>query len=134
MSDATDLEYCQPEKADRDPYRGVPWVVVGAHTAVLAGVAFAAVSWGWLTLPPFFDDVFVPYLIISGPLAFFPSCVIGARSFQILLHVMTPAQASIMAIIIVPGVSNALIGGFQWYFIARWLCGRHRRKLVRRNG
>jgi hypothetical protein len=95
----------------------LPWRIVLWHTLAIAvaGIIGAA-TWGWELI--FADDIYFPYFLISGPgVAFFSYAI--ARHFDTLLFDLLPVRAANMtAILLLPGVFNAILGGIQWYWLA----------------
>lgn len=67
--------------------------------------------------PPYCDVYYMPFILASGPFVCFASIkasafVEGIPPFPLAPHV---------AIIIVPGLFNIVLGSLQWYLIVRFL-------------
>lgn len=64
-----------------------------------------------------YGDVYVPYLIVPGAHIYWIVAQVGEALFQSLLVACSPFLASVIAVITVPGLLGACLGGLQWYFI-----------------
>jgi hypothetical protein len=99
-------------------YFTLPWIVVAIHTTALIAAALSYFL-RWIDCPPPFDDIYPPYFFISGPASFFVAVFVSEKCSRPLLSVLTYHHASVIAILIVPGLINAVLGGVQWYWITR---------------
>jgi len=89
----------------------------------------------WLALSPLYiaaeraaespyGDVFVPYLLVPGVHIYYPVCVwFGQVAFPWLLGHMESFPASVVCVVVGPGVVGLVIGGLQWYLLGTvWEC------------
>jgi hypothetical protein len=102
-------------------------------TGPLLAVSHTAIVCGWLALAPFYiaaeraadspyGDVFVPYLLVPGVHIYHPASVwFGRVAFQWLLARMESFPASVLCVVVGPGLVGLLAGGLQWYLLgAAW--------------
>lgn len=108
-------------------WRWVPLLVVVLHTVAItiAGVAGWA---GWHRPAPFYDDLFTPYLFISGPISFYLSYVLSRAFYGPCVGAFPLRVASILVIYVLPGLFNAVLGGLQWFVIAKITISFRRRR------
>jgi len=103
------------------------WVGVVVHTGLLIGAGFA--HWcGYYRPARPYDDVCINYLFVSGPVVWlcalvFTSMALTSLSTQ-LMYIPSPVQA----VIIVPGIVCAILGGIQWYLVVSQLVHRTMRR------
>jgi hypothetical protein len=108
-------------------------------TGLLLAVSHSLIMCGWLALSPFYiaaewasespyGDVFVPYLLVPGTHIYHPASVWFEQvAFPWLLGHMESFPASVICVIIGPGLVGLVAGGLQWYALgAGWdrLAGR----------
>lgn len=85
---------------------------------------------GLLEPEPPFDDVYFGYFFVSGPAVWFVGVWCGELAGPALLHVFNSRTASVLSIVILPGVVNLILGGLQWYGVMRlfrWIMARRNR-------
>jgi hypothetical protein len=101
-------------------------IVVAIHTLTLLAAGIAGWT-GWYKPPPIYDDVFRPYLFISGPISFYFSLLISHAFYTVCIRNFSIRVASILLIWVLPGFFNAVLGGIQWFviadFLSGWICG-----------
>src|SRR5262249_43723874 len=89
-----------------------------------------------------YGDVYVPYCFVPGIHIYWFAAQLAKYGFHPLLTNCTPFWASIIVVVIIPGLFGGTAGGIQWYLIGsavdRW-SGLHsgeemRRKSARNEG
>lgn len=74
-------------------------------------------------LPEFpYEDVYVWYLLPSGPVVWYLGVVCGNEIGPWLTEWFEIRTASFLAVITIPGLINLLLGGLQWYGVIRLFC------------
>jgi len=98
-------------------------------TGLLLALSHTLIMCGWLALSPLYiaaeraidspyGDVFVPYLLVPGFHIYNPASVwFGRVAFPWLLGHMESFPASVICVVIGPGVVGAVAGGLQWYIV-----------------
>jgi hypothetical protein len=65
-----------------------------------------------------YGDVFVPYLLVPGIHIYYPASVwFGQVAFPWLLGYMESFPASVICVVIGPGLAGLFAGGLQWYVL-----------------
>lgn len=108
-------------------------------TGLLLAASHTIIVCGWLALAPLYiaaeraadspyGDVFGPYLLVPGAHIYHPANVwFGQVAFPCLLGRMESFPASVICVVVGPGLVGLLVGGIQWYLLgAGWdrLVGR----------
>lgn len=108
-------------------------------TGLLLAVSHTLIMCGWLVYSPFYiaaelavespyGDMFVPYLMVPGVHIYYPASEWLARViFPWLLRYLESFPASVICVIIVPGLVGLVVGSLQWYGIGvawDWLSGK----------
>jgi hypothetical protein len=102
-------------------------------TGILLAVSHTLIVCGWLAVAPLYiaaeraenspyGDVFVPYLLVPGAHIYHPASVwFGRVAFPWLLGRMDSFPASVICVVVGPGLVGLLAGGVQWYLLgAGW--------------
>ena len=107
-------------------------------TGPLLAISHTLVVCGWLALCPLYiaaeraadspyGDVFVPYLLVPGAhISHAASAWFGRVPFPWLLGHMESFPASVICVVVGPGLVGLLSGGVQWYLLGAawdWLGG-----------
>lgn len=98
--------------------RGTGFVLATAHTIVMVVELAAAplVIAGTRDSP--YGDVYPLYLLVPGLHIYHPSGIFfGNVVFPQLLGVMDSFPASVLCVVVGPGVVGMLVGGLQWYVL-----------------
>jgi hypothetical protein len=86
-----------------------------------------------------YGDVYVPYLLVPGIHIYYPAHLLfGQVVFGWLLGSMRPFPASVLCVIIGPGLVGLLTGGLQWFVVGacwdRLAGGRGTNRPLRQTG
>ena len=92
------------------------WSPVLLHTAIML-VLIGLYPTGWFIPGIPFDDVYMAYYCIPGLHIYFPSALAAHHFFPWLLLHLGDEAASIITIVILPGVAGIILGGLQWFII-----------------
>jgi hypothetical protein len=68
-----------------------------------------------------YGDVYFPYMIMPGTHIYFPAAWVGRLVFPQLLSMFSQFTASVISVVILPGMVSLLVGSLQWYLIGRVL-------------
>jgi hypothetical protein len=114
-------------------------VLAAAHTAVLLALMLAAPLYIAAFDDSPYGDVYGPYLLAPGIHIYYPARLLfGPPVFGWLLGFMQPFPASVLCVIIGPGLVGLLAGGLQWFVVGacwdRLAGGRGPNKLLHRPG
>lgn len=101
------------------PRLPTPWLVVAAHTALIAAaMAFCRVGKLYPPLP--FDDVYVPFYVVPGiHIYLFTGRLARWVDPLLFLDRVPPHAAAVLAIVVAPGLVGIALGGALWYAVAR---------------
>jgi len=100
------------------PRMPTPRLVVAAHTAlIMAAMAFFWV--GKLYPQPPFDDVYVPFYLVPGPVYLFTGRLARWVDPLLFWDRFSPRASAVLAIVVEPGLVGIVLGGALWFLIAR---------------
>jgi hypothetical protein len=95
-------------------------VLAGSHTLVVCGFLCLAplyIAAEQEAVSPY-GDVYVPYLLVPGVHIYHPvSVLFGKAVFPWLLVYMESFPASVICVVVGPGLVGLLVGGVQWYLL-----------------
>lgn len=97
---------------------GSPYRLPLVHTIAILFFMFTLSQRWFLTAVPY-DCIYVPFLIVSGPLVYFFAHVLQHQSESL----FRPDQVMI-AWNLVPGTFCLVFGGVQWWLIERYFTSR----------
>jgi hypothetical protein len=98
--------------------RGTGFVLAAAHTIVMVvELAVAPLVIAGMRDSPY-GDLYPPYLLVPGLHIYHPSSsFFGDVVFPQLLGIMDSFPASVLCVVVGPGLVGMLVGGLQWYVL-----------------
>ena len=91
--------------------------VVGLYGAIIFAIGLLP-SLG-LYFPKFpYEDVYIPYLFVAGPVVFAAGYWAEAHCWAAAGTLLTPWAAGWVCIVVVPGVVDFVLGSLQWIAVA----------------
>jgi hypothetical protein len=117
------------------------WVLHRVSLAAALAISHAVIVATFMALyrVPFFwpgpdGDVYIPFMLVPGIHIYFPACWLGRHvdlAFRSgLLERMSFHSASVLVLLIIPGIVCFLVGTLQWYLLGRlWLWLRPNKSL-----
>jgi hypothetical protein len=92
--------------------------LAAAHSLVVLGILIFAPLYVVATWDSPYGDVYVPYLLAPGFHIIYPvDRVFGEPVFHWLLKYLESFPASILSVIVVPGLVGLVVGGAQWWLL-----------------
>lgn len=92
--------------------------LAAAHSLTIIGFLVVAPLYVWATWGSPYGDVYVPYLLVPGIHIYHPANrLFAAEVFHWLLRYMDALPASILYVIVGPGLVGVVVGGLQWWLI-----------------
>ena len=93
-----------------------PLYFVISHSLIISTfVALAPTGIFYPSAP--FDDIYPLYFLVPGIHLFWLGEQISGACSQALFKMFSNHEASIIGIVIIPGVTGLILGGFQWYLL-----------------
>jgi hypothetical protein len=98
------------------------WSLAAAHSLVVLGFLALAPLYIQATWGSPYGDVYAPYLLVPGIHILYPADrVFGGPVFHWLLGHMESFPASVLCVIVGPGLVGLAVGGAQWWLVgAAW--------------
>jgi hypothetical protein len=101
--------------------RGTGFHLAAAHTVLMLGPMALAPLWVLADPDPMYGDLYPPFFVVPGLHIHFAACRLFDPVFPWLLGFMEPFPASILCIVVGPGLVGMIAGGLQWFLIgAAW--------------
>jgi hypothetical protein len=109
------------------PMMSLPTALVLSQAAIiLSAMALAPTDLFIPNIP--FDDLYVAYFYVPGPHIYMLALLISGAVLKLtssgVLHTLPYHLASIVAIVVLPGIVGLIIGTFQWFLLGlawqRW--------------
>jgi hypothetical protein len=89
---------------------------VTSHSLII--LTLMALGWeGFLIPPGFYDDVCWPYLFVPGFHLYWIGGQIAQTFSPSLFKMFSSHEASMIGIVIIPGLTGLILGGLQWYIL-----------------
>lgn len=92
-----------------------PYILLVLHT-VLILLSMFCLSQRWFLTPLPYDCVYLPFLIVSGPIVYFVAHYVQHAS-----EIFFNTDQVMIAWNVLPGMICLVLGGIQWYFIGCYL-------------
>ena len=96
----------------------LPVKLVVIHTLIIL-VAMALYPMNIFIPEPPFDDIYTIYIFVPGIHIYMIGLQLSHQLFPWLLTETSYRVASILCIVLIPGIVGILVGGLQWYFIGK---------------
>jgi hypothetical protein len=102
-------------------------LLAASHTLIVLLFLLAAPAYiSWVRDNPPGGDLYGLYLIVPGfPIDLIATHLFGEAVFEWLLNFMEPFSASVICLILGPGLFGLVVGGLQWYVVGvcwdRWI-------------
>ena len=92
--------------------------LAAAHSLVIFGFLVVAPIYIYLTWDSPYGDVYGPYLLVPGIHIYYPvNLLFGGPVFHWLLGHTESFPASVLCVIVGPGLGALVIGGVQWWLV-----------------
>jgi hypothetical protein len=94
------------------------YTLAAAHALAILGLMVVAPLYIRLTWGSPYGDVYVPYLLVPGIHVTYPADqLFGGLVFRGLLGQMESFPASVLCVIVGPGLVGITVGGLQWWVV-----------------
>lgn len=98
----------------------LPKLIVAIYSIIILLKAASFFAGTYIPPPGVGGEIYLPYLDVSGPFVWGLAHMLSLYLTAFVEHVLKWRISPEVAIVIIPGIFNILLGGVQWYCISNW--------------
>ncbi len=96
-----------------------PLKIAISYMSIIITLALAFFMKFYIPSPGLEGEIYIPYLYVSGPVVWIVSNMLSIKLVKGIEFITGYDVGSVVAIVIIPGILNWILGSMQWYYIVK---------------